>query len=64
MTVDQICKHPVLILYWVALKKGIPLKEWAEIMRENYGTRIDSPLLDAVLIVEEYGTENPWRNLM
>jgi len=48
--------NPVWVLYWVTLKKNIPLKEWAEMMRKHYGPRLGPPLLDAVLLIEKYCT--------
>jgi len=60
ISLDKLYEHPHYILYWVVLKKGWALKEWAEEikpMRFKQGTG-NKPLCDAIEMIEKYGTKH------
>jgi hypothetical protein len=46
-------QHPIFILYWIALKKEIPLKEWLEMIKQT-GTEQQEPIEKAVAFIEKY----------
>lgn len=52
-------EHPVLLLYWVALKKDMPLRMWADMMIGSYAENgLEPPIAEAVRLIDEYGVKD------
>ncbi|KKM77951.1 hypothetical protein LCGC14_1364810 [marine sediment metagenome] len=51
-------EHPVLLLYWVVLKKEMPLREWRDMIQKIYDGKPDYPISEAVSLIDKYGIQD------
>lgn len=56
-------EHPVFLLYWVFKKFG-SFDGWTNTMRNTGAANadLDSPIKEAVEIIEKYGTHKPYHH--
>lgn len=46
-------KHPIFILYWIALKKNMKLEDWADMMLAASKDQQD-PIEKAIIFIKQY----------